>query len=95
MSFEFSFFLTNQYIKCTEHVIISITGDRTIEHHIVEHYVLHHQIKENLKNKHGVDVKNVDPRTLSLIYRLLHPHKVKELDKQLEEYKRNYKPPEQ
>ncbi len=68
--------------------MLSISGDRTIEHHIVEHYVLVHRIKEILKNKHGVDMKNIDPRTLSLIYRLLHPHKIPELDKKLEEYKR-------
>jgi hypothetical protein len=73
-----------------QHYATFDVGDRTIEHHIVEHYVLHHRIKEKLKNSRGVDIKNIDPRTLSLIYRLLHPHKTPQLDKQLEEYNRNF-----
>jgi len=68
--------------KQTQHFHKYDLGERTIEHHIVEHYVLHHRIKELLRNRHGLDVHNVDPRQVSLIYRLLHPHKAAEWDKE-------------
>jgi len=68
--------------KQTQHFHKYDIGERTIEHHIVEHYVLHHRIKELLRNRHGLDVHNVDPRQVSLIYRLLHPHKAAEWDKE-------------
>ena len=71
------------YSSQTQHFHKYNVGERTIEHHIVEHYVLHHRIKELLRNQHGLDVHNVDPRQASLIYRLLHPHKVAELDAQM------------
>jgi len=68
--------------KKTQHFHKYNVGERTIEHHIVEHYVLHHRIKELLKDIQGVNAKNIDPRQASIIYRLLHPEKVAQLDAQ-------------